>query len=120
MILNLKPGRPPRAHRAQNSCPFCFHSTGEPNSGKELLITLSWELRFRPSYQLARGTCSSGWVIARLKIFYFCFGFLYLQISTEPLFWAMHLARHWEFRDGQDVVAVHRRSLSSRGRRPRM
>lgn len=57
MVLNLKPGRPPRAHRGQNSCPFCFHSVGEPTSGKEVLITPSCELRCSPSYHLARGTC---------------------------------------------------------------
>ena len=55
MILNLKPGRPPRAHRGQNSRLFFFHTMGQPgptiecNSDKELLIAPSWELRCNPA-----------------------------------------------------------------------
>lgn len=114
MILNLKPGRPPRAHRGQNSRLFCFHTVGQPgptiecNSDKELLIAPSWELRCNPATHML-GVSALRFRMSYCPIKkknYFCFGFLYLQISLEPLFWATHLARLWEFRAGWDAVAV--------------
>lgn len=81
-------------------------STGEYNTDKNLSLPTSGssdlsQLLKHQEYLLFR---KGDFLI--FTFFFFFFHFFFLQVSSEPLFWVRHLARHWEFRDGSDMGAV--------------
>lgn len=112
MIVNLKPGGPPGApsFRVRNSGLFYFHSMGRSGSTGEYNTDKNLSSPTSGSADLSQLLKHQEYLLFRKGDFliftFFFFHFLFLQISSEPLFWVRHLARHWEFRDGSDMVAV--------------